>query len=259
MRSPYSLEITEICADCQFYAERLFRGFPLTTLQAFEAISATRLYPKGATLFVEGEAPHGIYVLCAGRVKLTAGPSTGKIVTVRLAEVGEVLGLSTTISGDPYPLSAETIESCQADFVERDNFLAFLRAYPEVCFRVVEMLNDNLHAARAQIRSFGKINKATERLAGLLLHWCVERGEETQGGVRLKMQFTHQGIAQMIGASRETVSRLLGELKRQQIISIKGSTLLVHDMAALVAKAGSSATPDCHASTLLPDDSSRNL
>lgn len=161
MRSPDNLEITEICADCQFYAARLFRELPLTTLQAFEAISATSLYPKGATLFVEGESPHGIYVLCAGRVMLTAGSSRRKIVTVRLAEPGEVLGLSAAISGDPYHLSAETIESCQADFVKRDDFLAFLRAYPEVCFRVVEMLNDNLHAARAQIRSFGKINKAT--------------------------------------------------------------------------------------------------
>ncbi len=63
----------------------------------------------------------------------------------------------------------------------------------------------------------------------------------------------------MIGASRETVSRLLGELKRQQIISIKDSTLLVRDRAALAAKAGSAANSGCHASIFLPGDSFRKL
>lgn len=259
MRSPYNLEITETCASCRFCAERLFRGLPPAALQAFDAIKSMSFYPKGATLFVEGQAPRGIYMLCVGRAKLTAGPSNGKTLIVRLAEPGELLGLSATISGEPYHLSAETIEPCQADFVRRDDFLAFLRAYPEVCFRVVEMLSSNLYAASAQIRSFGKVYKAAERLSGLLLRWCEETGEKTREGIRLKMPFTHQEIAQMIGASRETVSRLLGELKRQQIISIKDSTLLVRDKAALKAKAGSAANSGCHASTILPGDSSRNL
>jgi CRP/FNR family transcriptional regulator len=259
MRSPYNLEIIETCAGCRFCAERLFHGLAPASLQAFEAIKSMSFYPKGATLFVEGQSPRGIYVLCAGRAKLTASSNSGKTLIVRLAEPGEVLGLSATISGELYHLSAETIEPCQADFVRRDDFKAFLRAYPEVCFRVIEMLSSSLHAASAQIRSFGKVNKAAERLSGLLLRWCDETGEKTQEGLRLKVPFTHQEIAQMIGASRETVSRLLGELKRQQIISIKNTTLLVRDKAALAAKASSSATPACHASHLLSDDSSRNL
>ena len=259
MRSPYNLEITETCAGCRFCAERLFRGLAPASLQAFEAIKSMSFYPKGAPLFVEGQSPRGIYVLCAGRAKLTARSSSGKTLIVRLAEPGELLGLSATISGELYHLSAETIEPCQADFVRRDDFLAFLRAYPEVCFRVVEMLSGSLRAASAQIRSFGKVNKAAERLSGLLLGWCDEAGEETREGIRLKIPFTHQEIAQMIGASRETVSRLLGELKRQEIISIKDSTLLVRDRSALAARAGSAAAHGCHASTLLPGDSSCNL
>lgn len=259
MRSPYNLEITETCAGCRFCAERLFRGLDPASLQSFEAIKSMSFYPKGATLFVEGQSPRGVYVLCAGRAKLTASASSGKTLIMRLAEPGEVLGLSATISGELYHLSAETIEPCQADFVRRDDFIAFLRAYPEVCFRVVEMLSSSLHAASAQIRSFGKVNKAAERLSGLMLRWCDETGEKTEGEIRLKVPFTHQEIAQMIGASRETVSRLLGELKRQQIISIKGSILLVRDRAALAAKAGSAVTPGCHAPIFLHGDSSRNL
>jgi CRP/FNR family transcriptional regulator len=239
MRSPYDLEITETCPGCRFCAERLFRNLPLPTLEAFDAIKGVSFYPKGATLFVEGQAPRGIFVLCAGRAKLTASSSHGKTVIVRLAEPGEVLGLSATISGEPYHLSAEIMEPCQADFVKRDDFLRFLREHPEVCFRVVEMLSGIIRAAHAQIRSFGKIHSTSEKLASLLLRWCEETGEETQEGIRLKLSLTHQEIAQMIGASRETVSRLMSELKRRQIISVDSSGLLVRDKAALAAKAKS--------------------
>ncbi|MCI0387335.1 MAG: Crp/Fnr family transcriptional regulator [Acidobacteria bacterium] len=237
MRSPYDLEITETCTGCKFCVEGLFRNLPLQTLEGFDAIKCTSLYPKGALLFVEGQAPRGIYVLCAGRAKLATGSSEGKMVIARLAEPGEVLGLSATLSGEPYHLSAETLESCQADFVKRDDFLRFLREHPEVCLRVVEILSDILQAAHKQTRSFGKIHSSSERLANLLLSWCEQLGAETQEGIRLKIALTHQEIAQMIGASRETVSRLMSELKRRQIISVDDSGLLIRNRAALAAKA----------------------
>ena len=238
MRSPYDLEISETCHGCKFCAERLFRNLPASTLQAFDAIKSLSLYPKGATLFVEGQQPRGVYVLCAGRAKLTTSSPEGKTVIARLAEPGEVLGLSATISGEPYQLTAETIEPCQADFVRRDDFLRYLREQPEVCLRVIEMLSEILRAAHTQIRSFGKAHSAAERLARLLLCWGERMGDSTQEGIHLKLPLTHQEIAQMIGASRETVSRLLGELRRQQIISLNGSGLLIRDKDALSAKAG---------------------
>ena len=238
MRSPYDLEISETCHGCKFCAERLFRNLPASTLQAFDAIKSLSLYPKGATLFVEGQQPRGVYVLCAGRAKLTTSSPEGKTVIARLAEPGEVLGLSATISGEPYQLTAETIEPCQADFVRRDDFLRYLREQPEVCLRVIEMLSEILRAAHTQIRSFGKAHSAAERLARLLLCWSERMGDRTQEGIHLKLPLTHQEIAQMIGASRETVSRLLGELRRQRILSLNGSGLLIRDRDALSAKAG---------------------
>lgn len=237
MRSPYDLEMSETCHGCRFCAERLFRDLPASTLHSFDAIKTLSLYPKGATLFVEGQQPRGVFVLCAGRVKLTENSPEGKTVIVRLAEPGEVLGLSATISGDPYHLTAETIEPCQADFVRRDDFLRYLREQPEVCLRVIEMLSEILRAAHGQIRSFGKAHSAAARLARILLCWSEQMGDRTQGGIHLKLPLTHQEIAQMIGTSRETVSRLLGELRQQQIISLNGSGLLIKDRDALSEKA----------------------
>lgn len=237
MRSPYDLEISETCHGCRFCAERLFRNLPASTLHSFDTIKTLSLYPKGATLFVEGQQPRGVFVLCAGRVKLTESSPEGKTVIVRLAEPGEVLGLSATISGDPYHLTAETTEPCQADFVRREDFLRYLREQPEVCLRVIEMLSEILRAAHTQIRSFGKIHSAAARLARLLLCWGEQMGDRTHEDIHLKLPLTHQEIAQMIGTSRETVSRLLGELRQQQIISLNGSGLFIKDRDALSAKA----------------------
>jgi CRP/FNR family transcriptional regulator len=215
--------------------EHLFRDLQLEIPKSFDRIKSTSLYPRGAVLFVEGQQPRGIYVLCGGRAKLVTGNRSGKEVIARLAEAGEILGLSAAISGEPYHLTAEMIAYGQADFISRADFLKFLREYPEVCFRVVEMLSNIIHSADSQIRCLSGNHSAKEKLARVLYCWCEEFGEETPEGIRLEMPLTRQEIAQMIGSSRETVSRLLGDLARQQIISVKGSSLIVYDKPALAA------------------------
>jgi len=90
-----------------------FCGLSPAALQSFEAIKYATAYPRGAVLFVEGQNPRGIFVLCKGRVKLSLCSSTGKTLIMKLVEPGEVLGLSATISGKPYGVMAQTAEPCQ--------------------------------------------------------------------------------------------------------------------------------------------------
>ena len=87
-------------------------------LQTFENIKYATAYPQGAVLFVEGQMPRGIFVLCKGSVKLSINSPSGRTMIVKLAEPGEVLGLSATVSGKPYEVTAETIDPCQVNFVK---------------------------------------------------------------------------------------------------------------------------------------------
>src|SRR5581483_11305489 len=103
--SPYGLDIIESCFTCKLRADRLFCDLPTGALQAFESIKYATAYPKGAVLFVEGQAPRGIYVLCKGRVKLSICSTDGKTLILKVAEPGEVLGLSATVSGKAYELT----------------------------------------------------------------------------------------------------------------------------------------------------------
>ena len=121
------MDIIESCLTCKMRADRIFCDLPTSALQSFESIKYATAYPKGAVLFVEGQSPRGIFVLCKGRVKLSICATDGKTLILKIAEPGEVLGLSATVSGKPYELTAETIDPCQVNFVKREDFLRFLK------------------------------------------------------------------------------------------------------------------------------------
>lgn len=233
MLSPYGMEIVESCITCKLRADRIFCDLPATTLKSFESIKFATAYPQGAVLFVEGQMPRGIFVLCKGGVKLSINSPSGRTMIVKLAEAGEVLGLSATISGKPYEVTAETIDPCQVNFVKRDDFLQFLKEDVDACFKVAEQLSEKYHNACKEVRSLGLSHSAAEKLAKLLLEWSSKNGETSKVEPRLKLRLTHEEIAQMIGTSRETVTRLFAELKKRQILQTKGSTLVIRNTPAL--------------------------
>lgn len=235
MRAPYGLEIIESCIDCNLREERLFCNMSSGAITAFDAIKHSIVYPKGALVFVEGQTSRGIFVLCAGRVKLSTSSKEGKTLIIQIAEPGEVLGLSATVSSRPYEVTAESLDPCQVTFVKRDDFLQFLSQFGDVCLRVAQTLSNNYYAAYEHIRSLGLSQSVSEKLASLLLQWSAGSGKSFPQEIRVKMLLTHEEIAQMIGTSRETVTRLLGEFKSKRLIEVKGSTLTILDEAALKA------------------------
>jgi CRP/FNR family transcriptional regulator len=236
--TPYGLDIIESCLACKMREDHVFCDLPPTALRSFESIKYATAYPKGAVLFVEGQTPRGIFVLCKGRVKLSICSTDGKTLILKIAEPGEVLGLSATVSGKPYELTAETVDPCQVNFVKREDFLRFLKEHSDACFRVAEQLSDKYTSACRDLRSVVLSHSAAEKLAKLLLEWCAKSGEGAKAVPVVKVELSHEEIAQMIGTSRETVTRLLSDLKKQQIVQPKGRTLLIRNKAALKAMAG---------------------
>ena len=93
MPSPYNLEVEYNCSECHVRADRLFCNMSPDAVAALDAVKFTGLYPKGSLLFVEGEEPRGVFILCSGRAKLTTSSTEGKTLIVKIAEPGEVLGL----------------------------------------------------------------------------------------------------------------------------------------------------------------------
>ena len=232
MRAPYGLEIIENCLACPHREDRLFCNLPPTAVQSLASITSAAVYPKGAMLFVEGQAARGVFVLCSGRVKLSTSSADGRTLILRMSESGEVLGLPATVTGKAYELTAEVIEPTQANFISRDDFLKFLRDHGEAALRVAQQLGETYHSAVAEMRTIGLSHSAGEKLARFLLELCTDQ-EKSSGDIKLTLTLTHEEIAQIIGASRETVTRLFSDFKKKQFVQVKGSSLVIKNKAAL--------------------------
>ena len=232
MRAPYGLNILDNCLTCPVREEHLFCNLPLLAVQKLNEIKSTALYPKSAMLFIEGQQPRGVFVLCNGKAKLSTSSSEGKTIITKVSEAGDVLGLNATISNRPYEVTAEMIEAGQANFIARDALLHFLKEYGEVALRVAEQLSRNYYAAYEDIRTLGLTTSPGEKFAKLLLSWVAEDGKGNSAQ-HIRMTFTHEEIAEMIGTTRETVSRLFSEFKKKQLVQVKGATLTIRNKSAL--------------------------
>ncbi len=231
MRSPYGMELVEDCLSCNLCSEGFFCRLPKADMEAFQKIKFTVAYPAGATLFVEGQACRGIYILCRGLVKLSATSSAGQTLILKIARPGEVLGLNATVSGTSHETTAETGQACQLNFVKRAEFLQFLQVHGDACMHAAVHLSHECQHAYTQLRSF-VIRSAPERIARLMMDWSQEGSAmATTHGIRVAL--THDEIGQIIGMSRETVTRTLANFRKQHIAHLHGSTLLIQNMSAL--------------------------
>ncbi len=237
MHSPYGMELSGSCETCPLRGEGFFCNLQKSSLKSFDDIKFTSGYPGGAVLFVEGEGPRGIYVLCRGRVKLTMTSADGKTMILRIVKPGEVLGLHAVVSGKAYQATAETMEPCQVNFVRRDEFLRFLAQNSEASVHAAQQLSGDYQTACDQIRSLGLTHSASEKLARFLLETSAQ-GQATKQGIRVRLTMTHEEIGQTIGASRETVTRTLSDFREKHLLVRNGSMLVIQNRAALESFAG---------------------
>jgi len=210
---------------------------PLHAIPDFERISVSKIYPRSAVLFVEGQTAHGVYVLCTGRAKVSISSAEGKKLIIRIAQPGDVLELHAGLGGGAYGATAEMLQSGRVDFAPRKELLGLLKRQNSFGLDLVRVLSREISECVDHARLLLLSGSAVEKLARLILKWNRDFGERTTGGVRLRMLLTQEEIAQIIGASRETVTRLLGILKRKQIIRVNEGAMLVRNRAALASLA----------------------
>ncbi|HZU33601.1 MAG TPA: Crp/Fnr family transcriptional regulator [Candidatus Angelobacter sp.] len=236
MTVAYNFQIIEDCAKCTYREQRLFCDLPRAALLRLQNIKATSVYPKGALLCLEGQPARGVFVLCTGRAKLSTTSSEGKSMILRIAEPGEVLGLTAVVSGTPYEATIETLEPSQANFISQAEFLRFLQENPDVGMRVARQLTHNCKCAYGEIRSLGLSNSVPEKLAKLILQWAehpLETTSKKPQETAIRVTLTQEEIAQLTGSSRETISRVLSGFRKKGWLRVKGATWTILNRQAL--------------------------
>jgi CRP/FNR family transcriptional regulator, cyclic AMP receptor protein len=185
------------------------------------------IHRDGSVLFTEDQPAKGVYLVLGGIAKVSISSPQGKLMIIRVAQAGELLGINATMTGLPYQATAETWRKCSTSFMPRAEFIALQRRDEHFREQV------QIAVSRYVVELFGITRRlllaetAAEKLANLLLKWCDELGSVEPCGIRILWEFTHEDIAQMICVSRETVTRLLGEFHNRGLILITRNILLV--------------------------------
>ena len=232
MNSPYGLPCVESCLSCKLRSDNFFCDLSQESLEAFNQVKHAAVFPEGAVIFVEGQTPRGIFMLCQGQAKLSTASRDGRTLILRIAKPGEILGLHAVVTGKPYEATVEAMRPCQLNFVNREDFLRFLQGHGDACLRAAEHVSRECRDAYDVVRSIGLSHSVSGRVAKFLLASATD-GHVTNGAIHARLALTHEDIAQLVGTSRETITRILSEFKKNCMVELKGSTLIIHNKPAL--------------------------
>ena len=220
------------CLHCEYRKLRMFCNLSPVALQHFDSIGSTIQLPRRAVLFHEGDAANSVFVLCSGKVKLFCTSKEGKVLTLKIAGPGDVLGLSAVLSNTGYEITAEVMELCQTKVIQRKDFLKFIDLYAEGSMHTVNSLSEEYKSAFKNARRLVLSGSTSGRLARLLLDWGIA-SDCGKPQLRFTMSLTHEELASMAGTTRETISRLLSRFQRENLIEVHGSSMTILNPAHL--------------------------
>src|SRR5579863_1632209 len=213
-------------------ADQTFCDLPPAIVETLEQEAITTTYPTGAVLFAEGQAPRGVFIVRRGRVKLSICGSDGRTLILRIVDAGSPLGVAATVSGRPYEATAETQEPSEVSFLRQSDLLRLMRLNGEIALWVTQHISRDYAGTCREIRDLILSDSASEKLARLMVGWLDQNAAATNP-TQVKLALTHAEIGQMIGTSRETVSRLFAGFKKQHLTRENGCTLVIPDRVAL--------------------------
>lgn len=227
--SPLS-PIAEVDSTDTSEGNNFFSHLSEPSIRAINEIVHVRRRPKGAIMFFEGDAAHGVYILYEGRANVLTANTEGKTLILKTALPGDVLGLNSVLAGKSHAVTVEVVQSCRFAFIAREDFLKFVKEHSDACLYFAQHLGRDCHSAYGVIRSQG--DPVPKRLARFLMAYCAN-ARVRDGIFRATVALTRGAIAQRIGCTRETVSRTLSDFKRRRVAELVGTALLVHNRAAL--------------------------
>lgn len=195
----------------------------------FAELMRERTYPKGSVILFEDDPGDALYLVASGQVKVVLIGEDGREVILSVLGEGSFFGEMALLDDEPRSAHVIAMEDSAVLALRREDFRARLRASPEVAIALLKELSRRLRRADDQIGSLVLLDVGG-RVAELLVRLADE-----EGGDRITRKLTHATIAQMIGSSRETVSRTMRDLQDKNLVSVTRQEIVLTDRAGLAA------------------------
>lgn len=183
-------------------------------------------------LFYEGNHSHGIFCIYSGKVKLYKGGSLGRQYIIRIESRGALLGYRNVLAEQPYPYATEAIEDSVICFINKTTFMSLLSKYPTVALTVMKKLS--LELSELEEKTVDLVDKSSRvRLARLLLDMKEKHSKAGPEGIELTIKLSREELAESIGITRETATRLLTQFREGGVVELDGHRILIKDCPSL--------------------------
>jgi len=229
--------LIETCDSCGLRSKAVLCNLSGEHLTAFEKIKRSLMYEPQQTVFYEGHACLGLYLLCAGKVKLTRSSTSGQRQIVRILTDGELIEKHAFRTNAVHEVTCETLEPSQICLIEKEPYMALIQQNPGLALSVIQLLSSELGMNMDQLDQF-TFKTARQRLAGLLLELGERFGKKADGSVQVGIALKREEVAEMAGITVETTIRLLSAFRDDGLVNIDGRaiTLLKPDRLARIAR-----------------------
>lgn len=210
----------------------LFQKMTAEELDSVLARAVVRRIARGEFILHRGDPSPGMFVIAAGRVRVSLVSEDGKEVTLGVLGVGENLGEMSLLDGEPCSADVSAQEDCVLLLIERGQFLRMLRANADLCLRLLAILTARLRRSNAALEDIALLDLST-RLGRLLLRLVRDYGVPDGKATRIEVKLSQKDLSTLVGSSREKVNKQLREWEEAGVLGKSGTRILVLQPAAL--------------------------
>jgi CRP-like cAMP-binding protein len=223
------------CLHCKARTNSIFGELNFENVNELNTVKFCKTYRKGQTIFEEGAFPQGLHCVNNGKVKVIQDGADGREQIIHLAKGGDVIGHRALLGGDTYSGTAVAIEDSSLCFIPAKAFINMVEHNAKLAFRIIHLFSDELKAADKNITDLAQ-KTVKERLAQSILmlnkSYGVKEDKKT-----LNITISRNELAGIVGTARETVTRALLELNKDNIVGLKGKDIQILDRERLIATA----------------------
>jgi CRP/FNR family cyclic AMP-dependent transcriptional regulator len=219
-------------ASAQLARSPVFSTLPQAELEKLSAMMARRPYKRGQVIFHQNDPGASVHLIESGRVKVVLATEEGDELLLRVLGAGELFGELALFEQRPRSASVLTLEATVTHVLERDVFLDFLRAHPDIALHLCGALANLIRRLTDQVEDLALLD-VPRRLERKLLELAETHGQAEGEGIRIDLPLTQSELASMIGTSRVSVNHYLSSLERRGIIARRGHRIVGRRLAAL--------------------------
>ncbi|AQS55778.1 Crp/Fnr family transcriptional regulator [Novibacillus thermophilus] len=210
----------------------LFNELTYTELKHLTSITSIRTYEKHTLVFVEGETREAVFFIRAGMIKTYKVDEEGNEQVISLLQKGDMFPHVGFFDDSPYPATAEVIERAELLVIRIDDFDQLLMEKPKIAIKVMKMMGQKIFQLQERLQELIS-SDVFRRVVHTLLRLADEYGEQKGDGIFIGLPMTNRDFANMVGTSRESVNRVLNQLKKRQLLDIDRKGILIYDLEAL--------------------------